>query len=214
MNNKNKKSIIILFLSLFVIIGGYIAYNKFYFKTEEIILPAPSSPDETNASTSTADTYSVLMNKALAYKFEGDAGNKAAYDSAISVFKELIKKTEGEYWLPHLNLANTYRSIGNFTEAEDAYLEAQRISGGGEIVVYQARIDSWQMDPTKKPEEIKKLFQEAIKNVMENVNLIKSYAGYLRDRGDKAEAIEQFEILAEKFPDNRAYRDEIELLRK
>lgn len=208
----NKKSAILLIIVLILILTGVLVYNKYYYKAKVIYLPGASSPTEENVATSTSDDYNTLMAQGLEYKAKGDMGDSTSYDKAIETFLQLIKNTDSKYWLPYLNLGNTYVATKNFIEADKAFEKAQEISGGAEINVYQAQINSWQSDPTKKPEDIKKLYKEAIANVVDNVNLIKSYAGYLRDRGDKVEAIEQFKVLAGMFPDNNAYKEEIRLL--
>ncbi|HAM88854.1 MAG: hypothetical protein US83_C0015G0022 [Candidatus Falkowbacteria bacterium GW2011_GWC2_38_22] len=205
----NKKSIILYLCVFLLIAGGVFVYNNYYYKAKVINLPGASSPTEETDATSTANDYNTLMTLGLEQKAKGDMGDRASYDKAIETFSLIIKNTESKYWLPYLNLGNTYSSVGNFVEADKAYAKAMEISGGGEITVYQSRIDSWFFDPTKKPEEIKKLYEEAIANVYDNVNLIKGYAGYLRDRGDKAEAIVQFKVLAEMFPEKDVYKEEI-----
>lgn len=207
-----KKQVIIYALALVVILAGVFAYNKYHFKTVVVYLPGVSSPTEDSTASSTIDDYNSLMAKGLEYKAKGDAGDSDNYDRAIEAFLEVIKISEEKYWLPFLNLGSTYRAAGNFTEAEKAFARAMEISGGGEITVYQAKIDSWRIDPSKTPGDIKDLYEEAIEKVLDKTNLIKGYAGYLRDRGDNKEAIEQFKILSEMFPENNAYKEEIKYL--
>ena len=130
------------------------------------------------------------------------------------MFKAAAEISETKYWIPYLNLGNTYRDMGKFLEAEETINKALEISNKSEITVYQSKIDLWKVNSTKTHDEIKGLYEEAINNVLSNVNLIKNYAGYLRGIGDKKEAIKQFQILSDKFPENNAYKEEIKTLQK
>ena len=170
--------------------------------------------DDINMNATIDMDYAYYIKEGLNYKMKGDSGDVESYNEAIKMFKVAAEISENKYWIPYLNLSNTYRGMGKFLEAEEAVDKALEISNRSEISVYQSKIDLWQVNPAKSSDEIKELYKEAISNVLGNVNLIKSYAGYLRGIGDKKEAIKQFQILSNKFPENNAYKEEIETLQK
>lgn len=158
--------------------------------------------------------YADYLKAGLEQKARGDAGDRDAYYQAIVSFQAAASVSEDKVWIPYLNLGNLFRIVGDYDRAEFSYNKALEISGG-EVTVYLAKLDFYSLYAKKTKEEINNLYQEALKTVvLGNANLMIHYAGWLRDNGYTTEAIKAYESLLKSFPDNQAYQEEINRLKK
>jgi|GEM_PF-5481447 tetratricopeptide (TPR) repeat protein len=204
----NKKNIIIAIVIVAAIIGLF-----FFLKWQE---PEEFPPTNNNQATMTPQAIETLYDSYLAqgikYKGEGEAGAKEAYQKAIDQFKKAVDISGGKIWIPYLNLANTYRSMGDNKLADENYNKALEISGG-DASIYFAKIDFYRYGLKKEKDEIKNLYKEALAKAYENSNLVMSYAAFLRDSGDYEESLKYYEALLKSYPDNENIKEQIRLLK-
>jgi len=158
------------------------------------------------------DQYLALLKQGLRLKGEGDTGNRDSYYKSIDVFKQATQLTENKIWIPFLNIANIYRILGDYDKAEENYNQALKISAG-DVSIYLAKIELYVLYAKKSPKEISDLYQEAFKIVTDTKDLTVSYANWARDNGYLEDSLKAFKSLAESFPDNKTYPEEIAKLK-
>ena len=127
-----KKKIIfgvaVIFLLLIVVL--FVNRENYFNKVDEVNINATIDMD-----------YTYYIKEGLNYKMKGDSGDAESYNEAIKMFKAAAEISENKYWIPYLNLGNTYRDMGKFLEAEETINKALEISNKSEITVYQSKID-------------------------------------------------------------------------
>ena len=138
--------------------------------------------------------YFEFINEGLKYKSEGDAGNKDSYYKSIEAYQKASDVAEGKVWIPYLNLGNVYRLVSDYENAEKSYDKALDIVSEG--TVYKAKIDMYRYELKKSEDEMIIIYEEAIEQVVDNIDLVKNYAAYLRDIGKYSESLEYWKIIA------------------
>jgi O-antigen ligase len=179
------------------------------YKKAQNALQAEAEAKSANAK---GDQYVALLKEGLRLKGEGDMGNRDSYYKSIEVFKQATALTDNKVWIPFLNLGNLYRIIGDYEQADVNYNKALEISGG-DVMVYLAKIELYQLYVKKPPAEVMDLYQQALKTVTDNGNLMIGYAAFCRDNGYLKEALRAYESLAKSFPNNQSYQEEIAKLK-
>ena len=154
--------------------------------------------------------YFEYINEGLKYKSEGDVGNKDSYYKSIEAYQKASDIAEGKVWIPYLNLGNVYRLVADFKNAEKSYDKALEIAPEG--TVYKAKIDMYRYELKKSEDEMIVIYEDAIEKVVDNVDLMKNYAAYLRDIERYSDSLKYWKMISEKFPDNQMYKDEIKEL--
>jgi len=155
--------------------------------------------------------YIDLLDQALRLKGQGDQGNRDAYYRAIDLWKQAAALTDNKVWIPLVNIGNTYKILGDFTQAEDNYNRA--LSLAKDSTIYLQKIDLYQVYMKKPPEETRRLYQEALTVVVvDNGNLMIGYAAFCRDNGYLEDALQAYQSLSKSFPDQAVFRDEISKL--
>lgn len=204
----NKKFIAIIVLIL-AVVGGYFIVKKYRIPKppeQPAVAPTPSmDPKEAE--------YQKYLAEAMGYRTAGFQGDKTAFYKAIDSYKKAVEISEGKVWVPYLNLGNTYRLVEDYKNAEDSYNKALEITEG-ESMIYLAKIEMYRYEMKKSNKDVNALYDEALKRVVDNTNLVISYAAFLRDTGKYSEALGYYKILSERYPDNQAYKDEIAELEK
>lgn len=158
--------------------------------------------------------YNERLDKGLLLLREGDNGNKQAFNDAIAVYKEAAGYSKYNNWMPYYHLGNIYRRLGEYEKADQAFSNALKITGNTELAIYLSRIEMYRYELQKSNDEIKRVYGEALQFSNDINNLEVSYAGFLKDIGDKEEAITYYKKLLEKYPGNQIYQQEIEMLSK
>jgi len=151
--------------------------------------------------------YFEFINEGLKFKSEGDAGNKDSYYKSIEAYQKASDVAEGKVWIPYLNLGNVYRLVSDFENAEKSYDKGIEIAPEGTI--YKAKINMYRYELKKSEEEMIVVYEDAIENIVDNVDLMKNYAAYLRDIERYADSLKYWKIISEKFPDQQMYKNEI-----
>ena len=185
-------------------------------ENEDSIDDTNDEVDENNPVDSNIDKaeqeakYFEYISEGLKYKSEGDAGNKDSYYKSIEAYQKASDVAEGKVWIPYLNLGNVYRLVEDFENAEKSYDKALEIAPEG--TVYKAKIDMYRYELKKSEDEMIVIYEDAIEKVVDNVDLMKNYAAYLRDIERYSDSLKYWKMISEKFPDNQMYKDEIKEL--
>lgn len=203
------KSIITAIILILVIAGGYFAVKKYQTPKP----PEQSSGTPTLSLDPKQAEYQKYLAEGMNYRTAGFHGDKTAFYKAIDSYKKAVEVSEGKVWVPYLNLGSTYILVQDYKNAEESYNKALEIAPG-EPTVYLQKIDLYRNYMKKSNKDVNALYDEALKVVVENTNLVISYAAFLRDAGKYSEALGYYKILAEKYPANQAYKDEIAELEK
>ena len=170
-----------------------------------------NNPVESNIDKAEQEAkYFEYINEGLKYKSEGDAGNKDSYYKSIESYQKASDIAEGKVWIPYLNLGNVYRLVSDYENAEKSYDKALEIAPEGTI--YKAKIDMYRYELKKSEDEMIVIYEDAIEKVVDNVDLMKNYAAYLRDIERYSDSLKYWKMISEKFPDNQMYKDEIKEL--
>ena len=156
--------------------------------------------------------YQTYLEEGLHWKSLGDqTGNSEYYLKAEQVYRKMTEKFP-DYWVPWWNLANLQRQLKEFEEAEKSFKKAIEIAPG-EGNLYLGLIEFYQYDLKKSEEEILAIYQEALKRVVENIDVIISYASYLYQIDKKEEALKYYQTAFEKYPEATQIKEEIEKIK-
>jgi len=170
-------------------------------------------PELKAAREKAAVEYGKVMEAAMKAKAKGDAGDKASYEEAIKLFKQASEIGENKFWIPLSNIGNVYKAMGDYKNAEDYYNQAIKVSKNAEPAVYLQKIELYR-DYLKKPaNEVKALYEEAISKLVENANIVMSYAEYANKIGDYKTALKWYQVLADKYKDNKFYAQMVKELK-
>jgi len=157
--------------------------------------------------------YQTYLEEGLHWKSLGDqTGNSEYYLKAEKIYREMTKKFPN-YWVPWWNLGNLERILKKFEEAEKSFKKAIEIAPG-EGMLYLGLIELYQYNLKKSEEEILAIYQEALKRVVENIDVIISYASYLYQIDKKEEALKYYQTAFEKYPEATQIKEEIEKIKK
>jgi len=157
--------------------------------------------------------YQAYLGEGLHWKSLGDqTGNSEYYLKAEKIYRKMTEKFP-DYWVPWWNLANLQRQLKEFEEAEKSFKKAIEIAPG-EGNLYLGLIELYQYDLKKSEEEILAIYQEALKRVVENIDVIISYASYLYQIDKKEEALKYYQTAFEKYPEATQIKEEIEKIKK
>jgi len=157
--------------------------------------------------------YQAYLGEGLHWKSLGDqTGNSEYYLKAEKIYRKMTEKFP-DYWVPWWNLANLQRQLKEFEEAEKSFKKAIEIAPG-EGNLYLGLIELYQYDLKKSEEEILAIYQEALKRVVENIDVIISYASYLYQIDKKEEALKYYQMAFEKYPEATQIKEEIEKIKK
>ena len=190
---KKFKILIPILVILILGIASYFYLPKFFQKAEK-------------------KDYQTYLEEGLHWKSLGDqTGNSEYYLKAEKIYREMTKKFPN-YWVPWWNLGNLERILKKFEEAEKSFKKAIEIAPG-EGMLYLGLIELYQYNLKKSEEEILAIYQEALKRVVENIDVIISYASYLYQIDKKEEALKYYQTAFEKYPEATQIKEEIEKIK-
>ncbi|MFA5163156.1 MAG: hypothetical protein WC441_01350 [Patescibacteria group bacterium] len=223
----------LIFLLLFLSLGlvGFLYFKNSFTKVE---LPLSNESDEINENNETLEqsgiikvdevkknnvdqqvvgSYNNYLVEGLKYKASGDAGNKDDYYQAINSFQKAVDLTNGQYWVPVVNIANIYKTLGEYGKSEVYYNNALKISNYSESSIYISKIDLYKNYLKKDNNSIISLYDEAVDNVViDQMVVIADYASFLKSISKYRESLDYYRILSKSYPNNSRYRDEVVLL--
>lgn len=123
-----------------------------------------------------------------------------ARDKAIAEYEQGIAVSGDKSTVVILDLGNAYRSSGRFADAEAEYRKMIAIDPG-DPEGYDTLIDLYRVDMKKSPEEILPVFKQALETLVDNTPTVQELAGYLASIGRYQDALNYYELLAKKYPD-------------
>ena len=132
-------------------------------------------------------------------------------NAAIAAYKEALKIDE-DHLLGLNNIATSYRDIGEYKKAEEAY-RALVIANPGDVAVYRNLADVYRFQYPDDDEGVLAIMESGLEVVFQPQDLVSYLATYYRDRGNTSEAIKYFEILLRISPQNKAAQAELDRLR-
>ncbi len=220
MKNIFQKNTFIISLAIIVsllLVGDFVIQK--YWSKEPTVVTDPFDLAEvgTSKDTMTDDElkqYNQKLDDGVVLFREGDNGDREAFQKAIVNYKEAAVLSKYRNWLPYFHLGNAYRRMKQYDKADQAFSNALKITGNTELAIYLSRIEMYRYEQQKSNEEIKQVYAEALQFSNDINNVEVSYAGFLKDIGDKEEAITYYKKLLEKYPGNQIYQQEIEMLSK
>lgn len=200
-NQKTMNKKLLVFIAAFLVLagGGYTA--KKYLIDKKSPFPSPTGKAD-------KALYSEYLKEAMKYRTEGFGGDANAFNKALDAYKKAIEVSEEKEWLAYYNLGNTYRLVKDYNFAGESYAKALE-NAPAESTIYLAKIEMYRYELNKPYEEINTIYEEALKKVTDSVNIMISYATFLKEEGKYSEALKYYKTLSEKYPDNQGYKDEI-----
>lgn len=203
---------------IFVVIAGVLVVGDFFIQknaVKETIDPFDTvevGTSQEQMSEEELELYGQKLNDGVVLIREGDNGNFGAYENAILNYKQAAEISNYNSWIPYHHLGIVYRRMKEYDKADQAFTNALKISNNTELTVFLSRIEMYRYELHKSNEEIKQVYEEAIKSSSDASNAEVSYAGFLKDIGDNEEAVKYYKILIEKYPGNQTYQQEIDEL--
>jgi len=189
----------------------------FYIDYEKLGMLAESHPAGVNLINKIRQNDALLrdndpLNDVGAYLGIGFDTRQLGDDkAAILAYLEALK-INPDHPLGLNNIATSYREIGEYAKAEEAYRRAI-ISIPGEISNYINLADVYRIQHPYDEEGLLAIINSGIEVVGGPYDLISYLAVYYRDKGDTAKAIEYFEKLLAVSPNNESVKAELERLR-
>ena len=165
------------------------------------------------------EEYNSAQKKLKEDQFDYDANiTKASilyrikeYDKAVIIYKKLGELKPDDY-TSFKSLGDVYYAQKKHKEAEQAYLVAIK-NNPYNPSPYLQLAEVYKYYFTDDENKIKKFYEDGIAKLGVNrFSLIQSYADYLEHIGEDKNAIEQWKIVSEEFPDNQAIKDRIKKL--
>ena len=202
----------------FIVIAGALLVGEFFMQkntVKETVDPFDTMEvgiSQEQMSEEELELYGQKLDDGVVLLREGDNGNFGAYENAILNYKQAAEISNYNSWIPYHHLGIVYRRMKQYDKADQAFTNALKISNNSELTVYLSRIEMYRYELHKSNEEIKQVYEEAIKSSDDASNVEVSYAGFLKSIGDNEEAVKYYKILIEKFPGNQTYQQEIDVL--
>jgi len=215
---KNNTFIITFAIIAALLLTGDFVIQKYWTK-ETVIVTDPFDLVDVGTSTEIMSEdeikqYNQKLDDGVVLFREGDNGDTEAYEKAIINYKEAAALSKYNSRLPYFHLGNIYRRLHQYDKADQAFSNALKISSNSEVSVYLSRIEMYRYELKKSNNDIKQVFAQALQFSNDINNVEVAYAGFLKDIGDKNEAITYYKKLLEKYPGNQTYQQEIEMLSK
>lgn len=138
------------------------------------------------------------------YQLGDNEGTILAYRASLSVLLNNIVALN--------NLANAYKEVDDYKNAERAYLKAISVSPG-EVTTYRSLSDLYLYNMPEKENDIQKIMDEGLKSLPENPDILSYLAVYYQNKGEKTKAIEYYERLVKVNPSNTAAKEELNKLK-
>ena len=212
--------IVIIGIAVFFLSGSSVkdGAKKFSIDYNNLEILAESHPR--------GDSILAIIRENEQFLFDGDESNDVdAYLSigfnvrqlgddkfAISAYKEVLR-VDKDHLLALNNIAASYKDIGEYKNAEEAYRKLVA-ANPGDIPTYRKLADVYALQYPDDDEGVAAIIEGGLEVVIKPADLISYLATYYRDRGNTSKAIEYFETLVRIMPDNEAAQNELERLRK
>ena len=114
----------------------------------------------------------------------------------------------------YYNLGNLYGSyLKDYKKAEENFLKAIELENRN-VNYYIGAADFYRNFYTEKKAEVKKILEEGIRQVPNDVSILAYAGGYYKEEGNKERALELFKKALELYPQSLEIKEEVERLQK
>ena len=223
MMSKNKKIIGILAGVLVVGLGFLGWYQGYYFNPDKHlynqIKNRPDLLEEYNKAMADEKRLAenpnqpdYIFDEGLAWKSIGElGGGNDFFQRSLATYEQGIARYGNTNILFYLNGGNVAERLGDLAKAEQYYRKAMELSPGDESGYFDlVELYSYKL---KKPEaDILQIFNSALEKVVDPTQIIYERGTYLRRIGDNVNALKDYQILVEKFPNRPGYKQIVEEL--
>ncbi len=215
-----KKVLILLIIATIVVAGCFVGYFSWQKAKEAKFLSTNPQTAEAYALIQKREiqlkkdknNYDALMSVAFSWKGIGEVTKNNEYlKRAAATYGEVIKRWGNKAYLPFLNRANVYIELKEYARAEQDFKIALEIDRG-EQNLYIALVDLYRGYMKKDDKVIKAVYKQGLTTVVGGGNLVLSYAGYLKEIEEYAEAIKYYKMLKQAYPANTGYGEIIKEL--
>jgi tetratricopeptide (TPR) repeat protein len=147
------------------------------------------------------------MESGLDWKSLGEISEiKEFLSRSLSAYEEGIKKFGQKNILFYLNAGNLAEQMGDYTKAESYFKKAIEISSADESG-YIELADLYSYKMKKSEAEVVKVYESGMKILMNPAPLIYARGSYLRRIGDYKNALEDYKVLSQNYPDHQGYKE-------
>ena len=148
----------------------------------------------------------------LKWKTIGELSNQNVFfEKSLAIFERGIKKVGQKNILFYLDAGKIAERLGDFSKAENYYNNAIEI-GPNYNDGYLALAELYQLKMKKTTDEIIKVYDDGLKNVVRDGQLTLEKASYLRKVGKNKEALDLYKELSAGYPTNQGFKDVIKQL--
>ena len=151
-----------------------------------------------------------------AYFVMGFSKDQLEYkEGAIKDYKKALEVDSKNSDVPTVlnNLANDYKYLKNYPEAEKYYLEIIEMDSSN-IMTYRNLHEFYDLYYKEKADLADDILLKGLESNLDSPNLLSALAVYYEKQGDKDKAIIYFEKLLEVMPENEAAKLELEKLKQ
>lgn len=215
MSRKNIISlVIVLVLILAGIAGGFYwswgkearLYSQIENKPELVALWKRAKTMEEKIVQKSEDAGSY-MELGLLWKSLGElSNNKIFFERSLLAYERGVEKFGQKNILFYLNAGNVAERLENFSKAESYFKKAIEISPADESG-YIGLADLYSYKMKKNKMEVVAVYETGTKAMVNPTPLIYARGSYLRRVGDYKNALADYKILSQNFPDQIGYRE-------
>lgn len=149
---------------------------------------------------------SYYMELGLLWKSLGELSERTVFfERSLSAYEQGIKKFGQQNILFYLNAGNVAERLKDFVRAEKYFKKAIEISPADESG-YIELTDLYSYKMSKSKMEVVAVYEAGMKVMMNPVTLIYARGSYLRRIGDYENALVDYQILSQNYPDHVGYK--------
>jgi tetratricopeptide (TPR) repeat protein len=224
---KQRKTLIILAIvsACVLLAGGGVCYFLF-FKNHQSIVISESEATPLLTTDYLKETYEKakkadedIKNEpervqnyfvaGMEWKTLGDLTNyEKFYKKALEIYEKAIKVTDGKNTIAFINAASVNILLKEFEPAEKYLQEAIAVSPG-DMDLYLRLLELYKYYMKKDIETIVKVYDDAMKRVLNPVGLLRDRAAYFYEIGKLDDALKDYKKLAEVLPDETAFKERV-----
>lgn len=147
------------------------------------------------------------MELGLNWKSLGETANiKEFFNRSLATYEIGIKKFGQKNILFYLNAGNLAEQMGDYAKAESYFKKAIEISSADETgYIELADLYSYKMKKDKMT--VVGVYESGMKVLMNPAPLIYARGSYLRRIGDYKNALEDYKVLSQNYPEHQGYKE-------
>lgn len=209
------------FIILVLIVAGSFAYTPFMewrnamsaLKGDES-LQTQYNKVLSDAKKLSVETPELYISVGFQWKSLGDkTAQPYFYKKALSVYTTANANEKTSSALLHLNAGNVYRALKDYQNADREYTDGMHMAPGDDTM-YRPRIEMYRYEwKEKKSEDVLRLFDEALGQLLFTSNIQLEKASYLEEIGRLDESLRIYQSLRVTYPDQTGLIDKIQTLK-